>query len=201
MSRNILMLAPALAFALPFVTSQPTMARPLASQAPETQWDARDGDDDDDDDDDHDDDDKFIALKVCFKAQLVLAEDQFRSYSCDMVEGPQCLSNCTAEAVAPLCQTEIANRARGGDFASCQEERLAACRSQCESGGAAFCRPDDELKARGKDDHDDHDDDKKDHDDDKDDNIDADVDIHEEDGLIFIDVQVCLDLKVDEDDI
>ena len=42
-----------------------------------------------DDDDDHDDD--FIALQVCFQAQLVLAEDH-RSYSCDMVEGPQCLS-------------------------------------------------------------------------------------------------------------
>jgi hypothetical protein len=195
MSRNILMLAPALAFALPFVTSQPTMARPLASQAPETQWDARDGDDDDDDDDHGDDD--FIALQVCFQAQLVLAEDH-RSYSCDLVEGPQCLSNCTAEAVAPLCQSEIASRARGGDFASCQEERLAACRSQCESGGAAFCRPEDELKAR-RDDNDDHDDDDKD--DDKDDDIDADIEIHEEDGLIFIDVEICLDLVVDKDDI
>ncbi|MFY0537491.1 hypothetical protein [Nannocystis pusilla] len=199
MSRNILMLAPALAFALPFVTSQPTMARPLALQAQETLWDDRDGDhDDDDDDDDHGDDD-LIAIMVCFEAQLVLNQDN-RSYSCDLVEGPQCLASCSAEAVAPLCQTEIANRARAGDFDTCVEERLATCRSQCETGGAAFCHADDDLKARGGGDHDDDDNDDHENDDDDDnDNIDGNIEVHEEDGLIFIDVEICLDLVIDPD--
>ncbi|PCC70713.1 hypothetical protein SAMN02745121_05402 [Nannocystis exedens] len=201
MSRNILMLAPALAFALPFVTSQPTMARPLATQAPETLWDDRDGDRDDDDSDDDDDGggDEFIALQVCFEAQLVLAQED-RSYSCDLVEGPQCLSNCTAEAVAPLCQSEIASRARGGDFATCVDERLATCRSQCETGGAAFCHADNDLKARDGD-HDDDDNDHHEDDDDDDDDIAENIDIHEEDGFIFIDVEICLDLVIESDDI
>ncbi|MDC0722445.1 hypothetical protein [Nannocystis bainbridge] len=197
MSRNILMLAPALAFALPFVTSQPTMARPLATPAPETLWG---GHDDDDDDDDHGGDD-VIGLLVCFEAQIVLGEEN-RALSCDLVEGPQCLSNCTAEAVAPLCASEIATRARGGDFASCQEERLAACRSQCETGGAAFCHEGAALEARdGKHDDDDDDNDDNNHkdDDDDDDDIQSNIDIHEEDGLIFIDIEICLDLMIDPD--
>lgn len=198
MSRKLLMLAPALAFALPIVASQPTMARPLATQAPEARW----GDDHDDNDDDDDDDggggDEFIALQVCFQAQLVLAEDD-RAYSCDMIEGPACLARCTPEAVAPLCSAQLGNRALGSEFTACQEERLETCRSQCDSGGAAFCSPqNDDLKVRSGDNDDHHDD--EDDDDDDNDNVDANIDVHEEDGFLFIDVEVCLDLVFTKDD-
>lgn len=201
MSRKLLLLAPALAFALPIVTSLPTMARPLATQAVETRWDDNDHDnDDDDDDDDHDNDnDEFIAIAVCFQAQLVL-DDPDRAYSCDIVDGPTCLSRCTAEAVAPLCATELASRAFGSEFTACQAERMATCRSQCDSGGAAFCSPEDAgMKTRRGDDNDDHDDDDDDNNDD--DDILENIEVHKEDGFIFIDIEICFDLVVDEEDI
>ncbi|MBZ5707782.1 hypothetical protein [Nannocystis pusilla] len=203
MSRKLLMLAPALAFALPIVASLPTMARPLATQAVETRWGDNNNNfhdhDDDDDDDDHNNNDDFIEIAVCFQAQLVLADDN-RAYSCDIVDGPTCLSRCTPEAVAPLCATELAGRAFGSEFAACQAERMATCRSQCDSGGAAFCSPEDAgLKTRGgdHDDHDDHDDD--DDDDDNNNNVFENIDVHKDDGFIFIDIEICFDLVIDED--
>ena len=174
MLRNILMFAPALAFALPFVAAQPTMARPLATPAQPMQW--SDNDDDDDDDDDGGDD--LIDLHICFQAQIAVDTGDDREYQCGIETGPSCFSNCTAEAVAPSCETEFGLAARSG---ACIQDRMDTCRSQCEQGGAAFCSP---LKSRHGHDHDDDDDD--------DDNG---------DDVVFINVETCVDIQIDPDDL
>lgn len=173
MFRNLIMLLPALAFALPFVASQPSMARPLATPTPHAEWGDRD-----------DGGDEQLQLEVCMNTQIFVGEGDSRSYSCGIVSGPQCLSRCTAEAVAPLCLSELS--VRSGEMASCQEEHLASCRSQCDGAGAAFCEP--KLEARGllDDDDDNHwkDDDDDDHGDDT-------------ETIVFIEQETCFDLDLE----
>lgn len=170
MFRTILMTIPALAFALPFVASQPTMARPLATPTPQAEWGDRD-----------DGGDQQVQIEVCTETTIFVGEDD-RAYSCETLSGPQCLASCTARAVAPLCNTEIA--ARSGDLASCQEMRVESCRSQCEGAGARFCSPD--LEARGLLDDDD-DNDWKDDDDDGGDS----------ETIVFIETETCFELDLE----
>lgn len=183
MLRKFIMLCPALAFALPFVAANPTMARPLASPAQPAEW----GDRDDGDQ---------VQLTVCTETQIFVGTgDDHRSYSCDYVTGPQCLANCTAAAVAPYCNAQLGLGARAADITSCQEERAAACRSECEGGTAMFCSPD--LKARWGGWHDDDDDlfqQIKDDRDDRDDDDDHGNDIEE---IVFVSTETCLDLDAD----
>ncbi|MBZ5714499.1 hypothetical protein [Nannocystis pusilla] len=124
MLNTILMAAPILAFALPFAVTPPSSARPLATPVPEAEfcW--------------GDCDDELIDLLICVEVQLVVNRD----YECEVNQGPQCLTNCTPEAVTPLCLNQLGDRARSaGALTACQEERVGTCRSQCEAGGAAFC--------------------------------------------------------------
>lgn len=165
MMRKILMAAPLLAFALPFAMPSASAARPLATPAPAAEFCWGDG---------CDDDDPSIELLICVEVQLAVDRD----YECEIQQGPQCLANCTAEAMTPLCLHELGDRARSAAaLQACQAERAATCRSQCDGDGAAFCSE----GARWDDGHDDDDDD--------------------DDGggstPIFIDVGVCvwLDLK------
>jgi len=158
MMRKILMAAPILAFALPFVVTSPSSARPLATPVPATEfcW--------------GDCDDESIELLICVEVQLAVDRD----YQCELQQGPQCLANCTAEAMTPLCLNQLGDRVRSASaLTDCQAERVATCRSQCDGGGAAFCTEGE----RWDDNH---------HDDDDDD-----------DGggggtPVFIDVEVCL---------
>lgn len=140
MFRKILSIAPALAFTLPFVAAQPTMAQPLTAPVQVSEW----GDDDDDDDN------QQIELQYCTEMQLEFNTDDDRSYECAIDKGPSCLARCTPEAVAPLCAGEIGLAARSG---ACVADKIATCERQCEERGAAFCSP---LKARWGD-HDDDD--------------------------------------------
>jgi hypothetical protein len=137
MLRKLLMIAPALAFTLPLVAAQPSMARPLTAPVQASEW----GDDDDDDGGD-----KLIDLQFCTQTQLEYNTDDDRSYDCAIDKGPSCAVRCTAEAVAPLCADELGLAARSGD---CVADTIASCERQCEAGGAAFCSP---VKARGRDD-------------------------------------------------
>ncbi|MCY1055369.1 hypothetical protein [Nannocystis sp. SCPEA4] len=124
MMRTILTAAPILAFALPFAVTAPSSARPLATPVPEVEfcW--------------GDCDDESIELLICVEVQLVVDRD----YACEIHQGPQCLTNCTPEAVTPLCLNQLGDRVRSADaLTACQEERVGTCRSQCEGGGAAFC--------------------------------------------------------------
>ena len=175
MLRNFLMFAPALAFALPFIAAPPSMARPLAAQPELAEW----GDHDDDDDDDDNGGDDLIELHVCFEAQIAIDPDDHRDYQCKVETGPSCFSNCTAEAVAPSCETEFGLSARSG---ACIEERIDTCRAQCDQGGAGFCSP---LKSRHGDNDDDDDDDDHDNDDD----------------VLFINIEQCIDLELDLNDL
>jgi hypothetical protein len=186
MLRNILMSAPALAFVLPFVAAQPSMARPLASPVEASLW----GDKfDDDDDDDDDGGDQTLELTVCFETQIEIDTGDDRAYECGIQKGPSCVSRCTAEAVAPLCDTGLALAARSN---SCVEDAIATCERQCESGGAAFCAPSG-MKARwGDDDDDDLEqllEELDDHDDDDDDDNGG-------DDVVFIDIETCIDLEL-----
>lgn len=158
MMRKILLAAPVLAFALPFAFAQPTSARPLAT-APE-QADFCWGECDDDDG-------GSINLQLCVEVQIEVQVE--RDYQCEIQDGPACFANCTAEAVTPLCLAELGDRAGARALAACQAEREATCRSQCDSGGAAFCASD--LR------WDEHDDD--------DDGASG-------DKVIFIDLDVCI---------
>ncbi|HEY8380081.1 MAG TPA: hypothetical protein VIK91_26505 [Nannocystis sp.] len=186
MLRKLLMSAPALAFAVPFVAAQPSMARPLATPVEASLW----GNDDDDDDDDNGDD--TFQLTVCFQTQVAIDLDD-RAYECGIEKGPSCLARCTPEAVAPLCDSGLALAARSN---SCVADAIDTCERQCLSGGAAFCAPTDEMKVRGK--HDDDDDD--------DDNFaaildDDDDDHHGGDDVVFIDIETCIDLDLDLDNL
>lgn len=182
MLRNILMLCPALAFALPFVAANPTMARPLATPAQPAEWGGWDNDD-------HDD--GQLQLAVCTETQIFVGTGDNRSYSCEYVAGPQCLANCTAAAVTPYCEGQLGLGARAGDLAACQEQRAATCRSECEGGTAMFCSP--ELKARGWNDDDDDDLFQQIKDDNRDDD-DNGGDIEE---IVFVSTETCLDLDVE----
>ena len=139
MLRNILMLCPALAFALPLVAANPTMARPLANPAQPTEWCWGDQDCGDNNDD--------IFLQVCTQTEIFVQTGDNRSFQCELQSGPQCLANCTAEAVAPYCTHALGLGARAADLAACEAERAATCRSECDGAGAAFCSP--TLKSRG----------------------------------------------------
>lgn len=160
MMRKILMAAPILAFALPLAFTASSSARPLSNPTPEAEfcWGGC-GDDDDDG--------GALQLQWCVEVQIPVNRD----YECALQQGPSCLANCTAEAVTPLCLNEVG--ARSADLAACQEERAAVCRSQCDSGGAAFCSPSERW---GNDDDDDDDDDNG-------------------GGVVFIDVDVCIWLE------
>ena len=187
MLRNVLTLIPALAFALPFMAAQPTMARPLATPATPAEWCWGGNDDCGDDDLDQ------AQLQVCTQTIIAIGQgDDDRAYECDKQAGPACLASCTADAVAPICLA-----ARSSDPASCQAEQTENCRSACEAGGAMFCAPEGELQARWGDwgfDHDHGDDD--DDDDDFGHGFDQDgVD----DPIVFIDSATCLALNLDQD--
>jgi hypothetical protein len=127
MMRKILMAAPLLAFALPFAMPSAGAARPLATPAPAAEFCWGDG---------CDDDDVSIELLICVEVQLAVDRD----YECEIQQGPQCLANCTAEAMTPLCLNELGDRVRSAAaLQACQAERAATCRSQCDGDGAAFC--------------------------------------------------------------
>ena len=159
MFRKILMLCPALAFALPIIAASPSMAKPLAIPAQPAEWCWGDqgincGIDNDQD----------LLLAVCVQTQIFVQTGQDnRAYDCDTLTGPTCLANC---AVA---------------------DDDATCRSQCDGPGAMFCSP--ALKTRwggwdglfGNND-----------DDDNNNNFD-------EDEMLFVDTQTCLELNLNSD--
>ncbi|MCY1010244.1 hypothetical protein OV079_32690 [Nannocystis pusilla] len=129
MLRKILMLCPALAFALPFIAATSSMARPLSIPAQPAEWCWGGGDCGDFGDD--------LLLAVCTQTQIFVQTGQDdRAYDCDTLTGPSCLASCD-------------------DVAG---EALQTCRSQCDGAGAMFCAPSD-LKTRGGGWHDDDDDD------------------------------------------
>lgn len=130
MMRKLLLAAPVLAFALPFALTQPASARPLAVSPEEAEfcWG------------DCDDHGGTIDLQLCVEVQVEV--DTGRDYQCEIQDGPACFSNCTAEALTPLCLAELGDRTGARALSACQAEREANCRSQCDSGGAAFCSDD-----------------------------------------------------------
>ncbi|WP_434420414.1 hypothetical protein [Nannocystis pusilla] len=131
MLRKILMLCPALAFALPFIAATPSMARPLSIPAQPAEW-CWGGDDCGDFGED-------LLLAVCVQTQIFVQTGQDdRAFDCDTLSGPSCLASC--------------DNAAG--------EAVQTCRSQCDGAGAMFCAPSD-LKTRwgGWNDDDDDDDD------------------------------------------
>ncbi|PCC72422.1 hypothetical protein SAMN02745121_01599 [Nannocystis exedens] len=157
MMRTILMAAPFLAFALPLATASSVAARPLATPAPAAEFCRGD-----------ECGDESIELLICVEVQLAVDRD----YECEIQRGPQCLANCTAEAMTPLCLHELGDRARSAaGLQACLAERAATCRSQCDGRGAAFCT--EGARWDGGDDDDDDDD-------------------GDGGGPIFIDVDVCV---------
>ncbi|PCC68657.1 hypothetical protein SAMN02745121_05333 [Nannocystis exedens] len=113
MLRKILMLCPALAFALPLVSASPSMARPLAVPAHPAEWCWGDqyecGLEE-----------QELLLAVCTQTQIFVQTGQDdRAYDCDTLSGPSCLAGCDAVA---------------GD-------NTETCRSQCDGDGAMFCAP------------------------------------------------------------
>ncbi|PCC71764.1 hypothetical protein SAMN02745121_03116 [Nannocystis exedens] len=125
MLRKLLMLCPALAFALPFIAATPSMARPLSIPAQPAEW-CWGGDDCGDFGED-------LLLAVCTQTQIfVQTGEHDRAYDCDTLAGPSCLATCDNVA----------------------GEATETCRSQCDGAGAMFCAPS-ELKARWDDDDDD----------------------------------------------
>ena len=161
MLRKILLLCPAIAFALPFIAATPSLAKPLAIPAHPAEWcwgDQNCGIDDD------------LLLAVCVQTQIFVQTGQDdRAYDCDTLTGPTCLANCA------------------GDNAD-------TCRSQCDGEGAMFCSPalktrwggigggwdddDDGFQGIGGWDNDDHD--------------------FDEDEMLFVDTQTCLELNLAE---
>jgi hypothetical protein len=111
MLRKILMLCPAVAFALPFIAATPSMARPLAIPAQPAEWCWGDqfqcGLDSED-----------LLLAVCVQTQIFVQTGQNRAYDCDTLTGPTCLASCDSAA-----------------------DDAATCRSQCDGEGAMFCAP------------------------------------------------------------
>ncbi|PCC71762.1 hypothetical protein SAMN02745121_03114 [Nannocystis exedens] len=154
MLRKILMLCPALAFALPLLAAGPSMARPLSIPAQPAEWCWGD--------DDCGDFGEDLLLAVCVQTQIfVQTGEHDRAYECDTLTGPTCLASCAGET---------------GDAG-------AACRSQCDGAGALFCAPSD-LKARWGGFNDDDDDDDDHHD--------------EQDNLVFINTETCLELNLED---
>ncbi|WAS94754.1 hypothetical protein [Nannocystis punicea] len=83
MLRKILMLCPALAFALPFIAATPSMARPLSIPVEASEWGGQDFGDD-------------VLLAVCTQTQILVQTgfDDDRAYECDTLAGPSCLATC-----------------------------------------------------------------------------------------------------------
>ncbi|MDC0717937.1 hypothetical protein [Nannocystis bainbridge] len=118
MLRKILLLCPALAFALPFIAATPSMARPLSIPAEPVGWCWGGGNNCDIGED--------LLLAVCTQTQIFVQTGQDnRAYDCDSLSGPSCLAACDDHA---------------GDAGQ-------TCRSQCDGEGAMFCAPSD-LKTR-----------------------------------------------------
>ncbi|MFZ6183655.1 hypothetical protein [Nannocystis pusilla] len=112
MLRKILLLCPALAFALPLLAASPSEARPLAIPAHPAEW-CWGGNNDCDFGED-------LLLAVCVQTQIFVQTGQDdRAYDCDTLSGPSCLASCDDVA---------------GDDAG-------TCRSQCDGEGAMFCAP------------------------------------------------------------
>ncbi|MBZ5708335.1 hypothetical protein [Nannocystis pusilla] len=160
MFRKILMLCPALAFALPIIASSPSMARPLTIEPNPVGWGDQWNQGIDDD----------LLLAVCVQTQIfVQTGESNRAYDCDTLTGPTCLANC---AVA---------------------DDDATCRSQCDGSGALFCSPAQKTRwggwgpwgnqgfgpGWGNWDDDDHN--------------------FNEDEMLFVDTQTCLELNLASD--
>lgn len=124
MKRNILSLSAALAFALPFVTAQPTSAaEPRWGGAEQGYEQTKPGGG-------GKDTDVSVELTLGFcTAVQILAVDR----ACGVLEADRCLSACDEAAVEPYCGATIGNRA------ACIDDAVSACRSSCMSDGAAFC--------------------------------------------------------------
>ena len=98
MLRKILMLCPALAFALPLVAAGPSLARPLSLPAQPAEW-CWGGDDCGDFGDD-------LLLAVCTQIQIFVQTGQDdRAYDCDTLAGPTCLASCAGEG-GDLCRSQ-----------------------------------------------------------------------------------------------
>ncbi|WP_272085752.1 hypothetical protein [Nannocystis bainbridge] len=113
-------------FALPFVLSQVTAARPATAELPEAEFCGAD--------DCSDDEPPGLDLARCAGLQF-----GFEARACEVRKGPACLVSCTFDAVGQGCLNEVGDRATPRDLAACQTETVAVCRSQCEVAGAAFC--------------------------------------------------------------
>jgi hypothetical protein len=140
MLRKILLLCPALAFALPFIAANPTMARPLTAEATPANW----GDRDDGDD---------LQLAVCVQTQIfVQTGDNHRAYECDTLTGPTCLASCAGETGerAATCRSQ------------CDGDGAMFCSPSLKSrwgGLGGWHDDDDDDDFQGIGDHDDDDDD------------------------------------------
>ncbi|WAS90807.1 hypothetical protein [Nannocystis punicea] len=117
MLRKILMLCPAVAFALPILAAAPSMARPLAIPAHPAEW-CWGGDQFECGLDQQD-----VLLAVCVQTQIFVQTGSNRAYDCDTLTGPTCLASCDNTA-----------------------DDTATCRSQCDGEGAMFCAPSEKAR-------------------------------------------------------
>ncbi|MDC0670835.1 hypothetical protein [Nannocystis radixulma] len=167
----MMLLIPALAFALPFALPQPSQARPLTAETPQVAWCWGDSCEDD-----HQEDEENINIEIDLML-CVWVDIGMETRSCEMRSGPACIDSCSFAAVAPGCLAELGGRARPRDMAVCQAERVELCRSQCDFGGAAFC----DAAGRGGG-HERWDDDDNEWDDDE--------------VNVFVNIDVCVDLEI-----
>jgi len=98
MLRKILLLCPAIAFALPFIAATPSLAKPLAIPAHPAEWCWGDQNDCDLGED--------LLLAVCVQTQIFVQTGQDdRAFDCDTLTGPTCLANCAGDN-AETCRSQ-----------------------------------------------------------------------------------------------
>lgn len=95
MLRKILLLCPAIAFALPFIAATPSLAKPLSIPAQPAEWG-----------DQWNQFDEDLLLAVCVQTQIFVQTGQSdRAYDCDTLTGPTCLANCAGDD-ADTCRSQ-----------------------------------------------------------------------------------------------
>src|SRR5690606_19368182 len=120
MLRNVLMLFPALAFAVPFIASQPSSARPLATPGEEATFCWGDcpgvgqtGPDKPGGIGEDADIGISMALEFCMAVQ-VLVEDR----ACEIRTGDACFAACDEIAIEPYCAASV------GDIGVCLDDTV-----------------------------------------------------------------------------
>lgn len=123
MLRNILLVAPLVAFGLSFAAPQPSAARPLAGQTQQARWCEGEGCGSGDSDDDDGDGDACEDTTICVYGVFELCDEDRQG------QRAACTNTC-AQLAANSCAASL-GASSPADLATCKTDLAARCAASC----------------------------------------------------------------------